>query len=67
MTDQAISDMWVLDLMHYIPGPYCTKLLADYGADVIKVENPHGGNIARKLGPFPDDKPDTELRLLQVP
>lgn len=60
MTDQAISDMRVLDLTHYIPGPYCTKLLADYGADVIKVENPGGGDIARKLGPFPDDKPDPE-------
>lgn len=46
-----LDDVTVLDLTHYITGPYATKLLADYGANVIKVERP-GGDPARRLGPF---------------
>ncbi len=47
-----LEGLTVLDLTEYITGPYATKLLADFGADVIKVERP-GGDPARKLGPFP--------------
>ena len=46
-----LDGVTVLDLTHYISGPYATKLLADYGADVIKFERP-GGDPARRLGPF---------------
>ena len=60
MPDQALSDIKVLDFSHYIAGPYCTKLLADYGADVIKVEKPGNGDGARRLGPFPGDVPHRE-------
>ena len=46
-----LNDVTVLDLTQHIVGPYATKLLADFGADVIKVEKP-GGDAARRLGPF---------------
>ena len=47
-------------MTHYIAGPYCTKLLADNGADVIKVEKPGEGDGARKLGPFAGNVPHLE-------
>ena len=42
----------VLDLTHYIAGPYCTKLLSGLGADVVKVAHPTRGDGIRWLGPF---------------
>ena len=42
----------VLDLTHYIAGPYCARLMAGLGADVLKVERPPAGDPARRLGPF---------------
>ncbi len=60
MADQALSDMRVIDLTHYIAGPVCTKFLADYGADVIKVERPGVGDGARNMGPFYHDEPHPE-------
>ena len=54
MADGALSGLTVLDLSQNISGPYCTKLLADYGATVIKIEKPHIGDDARRAGPFPN-------------
>ena len=42
----------VLDLTHHIAGPYCTRLMAGLGADVVKVERPPAGDPIRLLGPF---------------
>ncbi len=56
----ALDGLKVLDLTQHISGPYCTKLLADYGADVIKIEKPEVGDIARQMGPFPGNHPHRE-------
>ena len=52
----------VIDLTHHIAGPYATKLLADFGADVLKIERP-GGDPARRLPPFYHDEPHQEKSL----
>lgn len=48
---QPLTDVRVLDLSRLLSGPFCTMLLADLGAEVIKVERPLLGDPARELGP----------------
>ena len=55
-----LADVTVLELGHAISAPYCTKLLADQGAEVIKVEPPGEGDPSRRSGPFPGDIPHRE-------
>ena len=55
MPDSALSDVTVLDLSDNVAGAYCGRLLAGFGADVIKVEPPGVGDWARRVGPFPQD------------
>ncbi|HEV7915332.1 MAG TPA: CoA transferase [Albitalea sp.] len=50
MTD-ILKGITVLDLTQNIAGPFCTQLLGDFGADVIKIERPAGGDDARKWVP----------------
>lgn len=60
MTASLLSGVRVADLTQGISGPYCTKLLADYGAEVIKIERPGVGDMMRSRGPFPGDRPHHE-------
>jgi formyl-CoA transferase/CoA:oxalate CoA-transferase len=47
----ALDGVRVLDLSRILSGPYCTMMLADFGADVIKVERPGAGDDTRAWGP----------------
>ncbi|MSQ25610.1 MAG: CoA transferase [Dehalococcoidia bacterium] len=59
MPSSALDGVTVIDLTQGIAGPYCTRLLADYGADVVKIEPPCG-DAARGMGPFLHDDPHPE-------
>ena len=67
MPPGALEGVKVLDLTHHIAGPYCTKLLADFGADVVKVERVEG-DPARRFAPFFHDEvgPDNGLLFLYL-
>lgn len=59
MSSGALAGIRVIDFGQMVSAPFCARLFADYGADVIKVEPP-GGDAARAAGPFPGDVPDPE-------
>ena len=42
----------ILDATHIVAGPFCSLILADMGAEVIKIERPKTGDLARERGPF---------------
>jgi len=63
MNSGALSGIKVIELATMVSGPYCGKLLADMGADVIKVEPPEG-EPSRQYGPFPKSGPHLERSAL---
>lgn len=51
----ALEGIRILDMSRLLPGPYCTMLLADFGAEVIKIEEPKQGDYSRSFPPFIKD------------
>jgi len=59
VTTGALAGLRVVELGEFVSAPYCGRLLAGLGADVVKVETPQGDS-ARRHGPFPGDVPHPE-------
>lgn len=60
MQERALDGVKVLEYCSLVSGPYCTKIMADLGAEVIKIEPPGTGDPARQLPPFQGNKPHPE-------
>ena len=56
MNDGPLKGLLVLDLTRVLVGPYCTMVLSDLGARIIKVEAPEIGDDSRKFGPFIEEQ-----------
>jgi crotonobetainyl-CoA:carnitine CoA-transferase CaiB-like acyl-CoA transferase len=61
---QVLTGLRILDLSRWIAGEFATRTLADFGADVVKIEKPNEGSLTRRRGPFPGDVPDPEASAL---
>ncbi|MBI3798696.1 MAG: CoA transferase [Deltaproteobacteria bacterium] len=57
---QILSDVRIVEVGELVSAPYAAKMLADIGAEVIKIEHPREGDRARRMGPFPASGPDLE-------
>lgn len=60
MNRRALTGIKVLEFSEFVSGPYCGKMLANMGAEVIKIEKPGLGDKARSWGPFPKNLPHPE-------
>ena len=54
-TAAPLAGTRVIDLGTRVAAPYCAAILGELGADVIKIEDPNGGDMLRGLGPFVDE------------
>src|SRR5213593_2480826 len=63
MPDHPLTGIRVIEVGNYMAGPFCAMQLADLGADVIKVENPDGGDSARDSAPFLEGESSPFIRL----
>jgi crotonobetainyl-CoA:carnitine CoA-transferase CaiB-like acyl-CoA transferase len=57
---KALNGLRIIEYGNLVSAPYCTKLLAGLGAEVIKIEKPVTGDESRSHGPFPGSIPDNE-------
>ncbi len=61
--DIALGGLKVLDLTRLLPGAFCTQLFADYGADVLKIEQPGAGDYNRQFAPIAKEESGSFLLL----
>ena len=62
-SNHPLTGIRVIEVANYMAGPFCGMQLADLGADVIKVENPDGGDTARDSAPFLEGESSPFIRL----
>ena len=55
MRTKPLEGIKVLDFSQVLAAPFCGMMLADMGAEVIKIERPGNGDISREYGPYADD------------
>jgi crotonobetainyl-CoA:carnitine CoA-transferase CaiB-like acyl-CoA transferase len=63
MSDAPLLGVRVLEIGNYMAGPFCGMQLADMGADVVKIEDPRGGDLSRRLDPIVDGESGNFARL----
>jgi formyl-CoA transferase len=63
MPDSALAGIRVVEVGNFMAAPFCTLQLADLGADVVKVENPDGGDQVRTTAPFLQGESSSFIRL----
>ena len=63
MAEAALAGIRVLEVGNFMAAPFCTLQLADLGADVVKIENPDGGDQTRASGPFIEGESSSFIRL----
>ena len=66
MTQKPLEGIRVVDLTRVLAGPFCTLLLKDLGAEVIKVETPVNGDDSRHFGPFLDEEHQKSAYFMSV-
>ncbi|MDQ3401655.1 MAG: CoA transferase, partial [Chloroflexota bacterium] len=63
LSEPPLRGVRVIEVGNYMAGPFCGMQLADLGADVVKVENPKGGDLSRLLDPIVDGESGNFARL----
>src|SRR5258706_10149534 len=63
MPQPPLDGIRVLEVGNYMAGPFCGMQLADLGADVVKIEDPGGGDLSRRLEPIVDGESGNFVRL----
>src|SRR5688500_7886463 len=63
MPPPPLDGLRVLEVGNYMAGPFCGMQLADLGADVVKIEDPRGGDLSRRLEPIVDGESGNFVRL----
>src|SRR5437016_14139569 len=63
MPESALAGVRVVEVGNFMAAPFCTLQLADLGAEVVKIENPDGGDQVRATAPFLEGESSSFIRL----